>query len=131
MAQLTSLVLKDREATPVSHTFTPQEIRDNVAILVNSNGVPVGNERVGVSLRYTGNRYKAVLTLTAPTVVTETVNGVASPTVARTAYAEVHFSFPNTSTLQERKNVVGMTADALSSNQAMLNALFTELQNVY
>lgn len=131
MPQLTSVVLKDRETTPVNHTFTPQELRDNVGILVNTQGVPVGNERLGVSLRYTGKKYKAVVTLACPVVATEVVNGVSKPTVIRTAYAEVHFNFDNTSTLQERKNIAGMTADALSASQGMINAVITELQSVY
>lgn len=131
MPQLTQVVLKDRMTTPVDHTFSPQDLRDNVGILVNTQGVPVGNERLGVSLRYTGKRYKATVTLACPVVVTETVNGVSKPSVARTAYAEVVFTYDNTSTLQERQNIVGMLANALAGNQPMLNSVLTELQSVY
>lgn len=131
MPAFVPVVLNDRETTPVAHTFTPAGIEDNVATAVNTQGVPVGNERLGISLRHTGNRYKAVLKLTAPVVVQETINGVMKPTVVRTAYAEVHLSFSAESTLQERKNLVGMTYAALAPGQAMINSVITNLENIY
>lgn len=131
MPQLTPVVLTDRQATPVSHTFTPSDKKGNVGILVNNTGTPIGNERLGISLSNTNSRYKAVLKLSCPVVVSEIINGVTVPTVSRTSYAEVHFSFPPTSTLQERKDVVGMIYSALGSSQTMLNKVFTELESVY
>lgn len=131
MPQLAPVTLTDRESTPVDHVFSPQEINDNVGILVNTDGVPVGNERLGVSLRYTGNRYKATLTLQVPVVGEEVINNVSSPKILRTAYVEATFSFANTSTLRERKNVVGMFADALGTDQPLIDAVLTKLQNVY
>lgn len=131
MPQLAPVTLTDRESTPVDHIFSPQEIKDNVGILVNTDGVPVGNERLGVSLRYTGSRYKAAVTLQVPVVQDEVINGVSYPKILRTAYAEVTLTFANTSTLQERKNLVGMLQDALASDQPLMNSVLTELQSVY
>lgn len=131
MPQLAPVTLTDRESTPVDHIFSPQEIKDNVGILVNTDGVPVGNERLGVSLRYTGSRYKATVTLQVPVIQDEIINGVSYPKILRTAYAEVTLTFANTSTLQERKNLVGMLQDALASDQPLMNSVLTELQSVY
>jgi len=131
MPQIAPVTLTDRESTPVAHIFTPQEIKDGVGILANTVGVPVGNERLGVSMRYTGSRYKATVTLQVPIVQNEVINGVSYPKVIRTAYAEVNLTFANTSTLQERRNLVGMLQSALASNQALMNPVLTELQSVY
>lgn len=131
MPQLAPVTLTDRESTPVDHVFSPQEINDNVGILVNTDGVPVGNERLGVSLRYTGNRYKATITLQVPVVGEEVINNVSNPKILRTSYIEATFSFSNTSTLQERRNAVGMFADALGADQPLINAVLTKLESVY
>lgn len=131
MPQFVPVSLSDRETTPVTHVFAPTSIEKGVATAVNTQGVPVGNERFGISLRYTGNRYKAVITLSAPVVVQETINGVMKPSVVRTAFAEVHLSFGNESTLQERKNLVGMIYSALAPGQTMINSVITNLENVY
>lgn len=131
MPQLAPVTLTDRETTPVAHVFTPQGINENVGILVNTGGVPVGNERLGISMRYTGNRYKAVLTLQVPVVGIEVVNNVSNPKILRTSYVEATFSFANTSTLQERKNVVGMFANALGASQTLVDSVLTKLESVY
>ena len=133
MPQLQNLVVLDREATPVSHTFTPRNISDGVGEVVESSGVPIGENAVTVSLRRTApaNRYKAVVKGRFPIVQTQTVNGVSTPVVVRTANAELTFSFDATSTEQERKNVVGMMANALDPSKVLVNDLLTKLQGVY
>lgn len=131
MPQIAPVTLTDRESTPVAHVFSPLEIKDSVGILVNTKGVPVGNERLGVSLRYTGSRYKATVTLQVPVLQDEIINGVSYPKILRTAYAEVNLTFANTSTLQERRNLVGMLQGAFASNQPLMNSVLTELQSVY
>lgn len=132
MPQLQNLVLKDRKSTPVDHTFTPKDIVNGVGTVIESTGVPVGNSRVSIQTRQTPSGvYKATLRLAIPTVVTETVNGVASPKVARTAYANVEFSFDATSSEAERNDVVGMLADALAPTKTLVNDAVVKLQGVY
>ena len=132
MPQLQNLVLADRETTPVNHTFTPLEIKDGVGTVVESTGVPIGNNSYSVSLRKTPQgRYKAALKGQFPIVQTQTVNGVSTPVVVRASYVDVTFSFDGSSTEQERKNVVGMMADSLASGKVLTNDLLTKLQGVY
>jgi len=133
MPQLQNIVLMDRATTPVSHTFTPLDIQNGVASVVESNGVPIGNSKLSISLRKTpqAGKYKAVLVLSLPTVVTETINGVARPSVARTAYAEATFTFDATSTEQERKDLIGMFASSLDSSKVLVNDVLVKLQAVY
>jgi len=132
MSQLSNLVLTDRAATPVDHTFVPRDIVNNVATVVESTGVPVGDKRVTLSLRNTGNgNYVATLRFVFPVVNDQTINGVTTPVVVRTAYADVEFKFSATSTEQERKDMVGQVEDALGASQTMVNDLLTKLQGVY
>lgn len=132
MPQLGNLVVNDRETTPVAHTFIPDGIQGNSAAVVESTGVPIGNRRFVINWSQTGTgRYKRTVRLTVPTVQTSTVNGVSTPVVVRTAYAECTFTFDSTSTEQERANLVGMLADALSASKTLVNDTVVKLQGIY
>lgn len=133
MPQLVPLVLEDRHSpTPVEHTFNPRDIVGNVGSLTESSGVPIGDKLFTLSMTRTSQgRQKPKFVLTVPIVETQTINGVDSPKVVRTAYAEVSFSFADTSTEEERKNVVGMVQDALSADKALVNDVIVKLQSVY
>ena len=132
MPQLQPLVLTDRQSTPVNHTFNPEEISGGVASLVESSGVPIGDNRVTMSLRKTeGGNIKANLRFTFPVTATETVNGVDSPKILRVNRAEISFTFSNTSTESERNDIVGMVQDALSESKALTDGLIVDLQGIY
>jgi hypothetical protein len=133
MPQLQNLVLTDRAATPVNHTFVPREIDSSgVGMVVESSGVPIGDNRFSVGLRRTSEgRCKATLKGVFPIVQTQTVNGISTPVVVRTAYADVTFSFDSTSTEQERKDCVGMLASSLDPAKVLVNDTLVKLQGVY
>lgn len=131
MPQLQNLVLTDRKATPVAHTFTPFDIKNGVGTVVEQTGVPVGNNRFTVSLRRTGNRYKAQLQLVMPVTQNETINGITTPKVVRTAYADLSFTFDATSSDQERKDLVGMLQSSLDATKVLVNDSVVNLQGVY
>lgn len=132
MPQLQSLVLTDRASTPVDHTFTPRDVRGEVGTVIESTGVPIGNSRFSVSLRKTSTgKYKAALQLAVPVVQTETINGVSKPVVVRSGFAAAEFTFDETSTLQERKDVVGMFASSLGSSKVLVDSLVVGLEGVY
>lgn len=132
MPQLQNLVLTDRKATPVAHTFTPFDIKNGVGTVVEQTGVPVGNNRFTVSLRRVGNtRYKAQLQLVMPVTQNETINGIVTPKVVRTAYADLSFTFEATSSDQERKDLVGMLQSSLDAAKVLVNDTVVNLQGVY
>jgi hypothetical protein len=133
MPQLQSTVLQDRKATPVAHTFTPRDIVSGVGTVIETTGVPVGNSRLSVSLSQTASsgRYKATVKLAVPVVATQVVNGVSTPVVQRTAYADLQFTFDATSSEAERNDIVGMLADALGTGKTLVNDLVVKLQGVY
>lgn len=131
MPQLQNLVLTDREATPVNHTFTPRDIVSNVGAVVESSGVPVGDNRFTISLRQVNNRYKATIQLSVPVVQNQTVNGITTPVVVRTAFTDLTFTFDAQSTTQERTNFVGMLQSAMATNKALFHDTVVGLQGVY
>lgn len=132
MPQLQNLVLTDRAATPVAHTFAPRDIQSGVGAVVESSGVPVGDSRYTISLRQTASKkYVGTVKLSVPVVQNQTVNGVTSPTVVRTAYAEATFTFDATSTEQERKDLVGMFASGFDASKVLVNDTLVKLQGVY
>jgi hypothetical protein len=101
--------------------------------VIETTGVPVGNSRLSVSLSQTASsgRYKATVKLAVPVVATQVVNGVSTPVVQRTAYADLQFTFDATSSEAERNDIVGMLADALGTSKTLVNDLVVKLQGVY
>jgi hypothetical protein len=131
MPQLANLILTDRAATPVNHTLVPRDITNGVGAVVESSGVPIGETRFTVGVTKTASgRYKTTARLQVPIVVNETINGVTRPTVARTGYADVTFTFDETSTEQERKDLIGMFQSSLDSSK-WTNDVLVKLQSVY
>lgn len=131
MPALQNVVLTDRASTPVAHTFTPRDVKDGTGLLVNTAGVPVGEKKLTVSMRKTGSKYKGKLTLSVPVVVDETINGVVTPKVVRTAYATIEVQFDDTSSTQERTNLIGMLADSLGTGKVLVHNAFVGLEGVY
>jgi len=131
MPLLQTTVLADRETTPVNHTFVPRDVKDGRGVVVNSTGVPIGDERLTVAMKEATSRYNGEVKLVLPVVQNETINGVVRPTVVRTAYVTMNFSFDKSSTLQERKNAVGLAAAALATNKPLINDAFINLESVW
>lgn len=116
MPQLTSLVLKDGAATPANHTFAPRDITGGVATLIESTGVPIGDKRLSIALNRTQNgRQKVTMKLAVPVVQDQVISGISRPTAVRVAYADVTFSFDQTSGTQERKDVLAYAASLFSN----------------
>lgn len=114
MPQLNTLVLTDSANT--EHSFAPRGVDANgVATLVKSTGVPIGDEKLTISRSRTAQgREKVVMKLTLPVQQNATVDGISRPTVVRSAYAEVTFSFDGTSNTAERAVARSLVADLLA-----------------
>jgi hypothetical protein len=102
-----------------------------VATFVEAASVPIGERSLVIRTRKNGARYHTRLTLACPTLVNETINGVSVPSVPRVAFIDATFRFDDTSTLQERKNAVGMFANALAASQAVVDGSLTNLEGIW
>lgn len=132
MPALQSISILDRTpVTPVAHVFQPRDVLNGVGLVVNGSGVPVSDEKLSVAMKKSGNAFRGKLTLTVPVVATETINGVSSPKVIRTAYISLDCTFDALSTTQERTNIVGMLADALGTSKTLVHKALVDLEGVY
>jgi hypothetical protein len=128
----TNLVINDRAATPVAHTYTPDgDDTNGVHVFSEKTGVPAGNPRFTAAYRKSNGKFRPTLRLVVPVTQTQTINGVSTPVVVRTAYAEVNFTFDELSSDQERKDCVGLMANALASTQTQINDLLVNLSDIY
>jgi hypothetical protein len=131
MSARANLVINDRAATPVAHTYSPDGSAAGVHSYSEKTSVPAGNPRFTARLAKTKDKYKPSLRLAVPVVQTQTINGVSTPVVVRTAYAEVNFTFDGVSTDQERKDCVGLMVNSLSASQTQINDLVVGLSDIY
>lgn len=127
-----NLVINDRAATPVAHTYTPDgDDANGVHVYSEKTTVPAGNPRFTASLRKSNGKYRPTLKITVPVVQTQTLNGIASPVVVRTAYAEVNFTFDGLSSEQERADIVGLLVNAMAASQTQVNDMIVKLSDIY
>lgn len=133
MPQLQNLVLTDRAAAPVAHTFTPRDIRGNVGTVEESTGVKVGDKAFSISVRETTpkGKFKVTVKFAVPTVVNQTINNVTVPTVAYTNYVDATFTYDARSSEQERKDIVGMFQSAFDPSKQLVNDAVVKLQGIY
>lgn len=128
MPQLAALVLKDKSQD--SFTFSPEGIKDGVATLVNSTGVPIGEQKLTVAAsRTTTGRRKVSMRIAIPVVQDVVVAGISKPTVVRTAYADCVFTFDSTSNEVERGDIRALMADLLTGATAV--ACIEKLEHLY
>lgn len=131
MAQANTITVNDRETTPVAHNFVPRRIEPGNATFVEAASVPIGEKTLTISLRKSGKRFYVRVKMYAPVLVNELINGVSVPNTPRTALADCQFRFDDTSTEQERMNLVGMFANAFAANQAIVLGSVTKLEGIY
>jgi hypothetical protein len=132
MSARTNLVINDRAATPVAHTYTPDgDDANRVHVYSEKTGIPAGNPRFTASLRRTNGKFRPTLRFQLPVVQTQTINGVASPVVVRTAFVELNCTFDELSTDQERKDAIGLMANTLAAAQTQINDLLVGLSDIF
>lgn len=127
-----NLVINDRAGTPVAHTYTPDgDDKNGVHLWSEKTSVPAGNAKYSLSLRKSGDRYRGAIRLSVPVVQTQTINGVSSPVVVRTAYVEFASNFDSLSSAQERADAVGLLVNSLATAQTQINDAIVNLSDVY
>lgn len=132
MSARANVVINDRAATPVAHTYSPDGDDSNgVHLFSEKTGIPAGNPRLTMALKSSNGKYRPSLRLTVPIVQTQTINGVSTPVIVRTAYVELNATFDGLSTEQERKDAIGLMANLMAASQTMTDALLTKLENVW
>lgn len=130
MPAFASFAVNDRAITPVAHTFVPRA-KDPVPTWCEPGSMPAGERKFTLFSRKNGTKYRITLRLSNPTVVTEVINSVSVPKVARTQYGETTYTFTGDSTLQERKDTVGMHMNAMGASVAQIDSALTALEAIW
>lgn len=133
MPQLQNLVLTDRAATPVAHTFVPRDVVANVGTVEESTGVKIGDKTFSISVRKApeSGKNRVQVKMAVPVVVNETINGVTVPSVAYVSYVDATFTFDPRSSTQDRKDVVGMFQSAFDPTKLLVNDAVVGLQGIF
>lgn len=132
MSARTNLVVNDRAATPVAHTYSPDgDDQNGVHLFSEKTSVPAGNPRFTASLKKGNGKYRPSLRFQIPIVQTQVINGVSNPVVVRTAYVELNATFDELSTTQERADAIGLMANAMNASQTQINELLVNLSDIY
>lgn len=133
MANLQNLVITDRQPTPNNYTMTPDGEVGGVGYVAaaDASGITISKKRLALSRRVSGERVRFVEKWQFPLMVSQTINGVTVPTVAKIAYVDVTFNFSNLHTEQERKDVVGMVHSAHAPGKALIEDTIVKDTAVY
>lgn len=130
MPEATSVTLTDRATSPVDHEYFRNGGTNGVALFTTREGVLSGTERLSVSVRRSG-RSKVDIRLSRPVTGTATIDGVQRSVVTRVNRAQVVLDFAPDSTLQERKDLVGMLEDLLGTDQTEMTTVMTQVEEFY
>jgi hypothetical protein len=131
MPSVSSITVNDRATTPVAHTFAPDKEDNGVWVFRESTGVVKADPTITLRTRRLNGKIRTYLGFRIPVVQTETINGISAPKLVRTAYATLELTFDENSSLQERKDAVGMFANACASSQTMVDAVLTKAEGLY
>lgn len=134
MPSIQNVVLKDRQATPVNHTFTPRSVSDGAGTVAEAaaSGTAVGENRLVVSARTTaGNRRKSDQKFTFRKVAMSTINGVEVPQIVDTAYVTVTYDFGPNWTEAERNNIQGQVEDSQKATCLLVYNTVVKAEAVY
>lgn len=124
--------LVDAKATPVTHTLAPQAWDKNgvMRYIEPHAEVSLGDLTLSASYTHTASgNDKVRCVLSKPMIHAETwQNGIKNWTVARTAFADITFTFTREHSLEERQDMVAMVQSLFDpSNTDVLGALFQRI----
>jgi hypothetical protein len=129
MPAIGNIVINDDETTPVAHTFAPVTTDGSLAKLANRTGsMPAAFETLSVEMRQPASAtgaYRLVVKTNDP--VEATVNGV--QTVVRNSSCELTFNFSQSSSSQERLNLLKMMSNLLS--HATVKSVAQNVEPIY
>lgn len=121
-------------ATPVTHTLVPNRIdAQGVAHYVEAGATSLGDLKATVSLRRTADngKIKFNLRIAQPVVANETINGVVSPKLLRTAYADLTFTADSSSSAQERGDILRLLGNAIDTLDTQTFTVWKDNLGVY
>lgn len=131
MPAIGNLTINDGQSTPVAHTFGPVVANGNESRWADrSGGKPAGYLLINSRQKDPSNgarNYRMQFEIVLPTVATDPTTG--KDYIARTARCNVEFVLPESSVLQERKDVRAYCRNLLADS--MVTSIIENLEHVY
>lgn len=134
MPAIQNLVVTDRQTTPVNHTLTPEDVATGgigIVSVADATGAAISKKSLSFSRRKTATRIRFTEKWKFPVMVTEIINGVSIPRVARVAYVDIVFNFDENHTEQDRKDVLGMIHSAHAVGKVLIEDAIVKDQAIY
>lgn len=133
MPNLATVVLNDRKATPVAHSFLPRASSAGLGVCVEntSSGSAIGENQLSIFSRKNAQKQKGALKLAIRKVASQTVNGVTTDVVLGNAYVNIDVTFDAIFTEAERNDVVGMAYSALAPTQTFVHDVIVKGNSVF
>lgn len=134
MPTLQPVVLTDRQATPVNYTLNPKSGPAGgpaTVAVADATGAVITEKRLSISTKRSPGRTRVTLRLSIPVIVTETVNGVSTPVVARTGLVDCTFVTTDQHTVAEKNDLVGMFASALGASKVLVNDVIVKGEDIW
>jgi len=131
MPAIGNLTINDGQSTPVVHTFSPVVTNGLESRWADrSGGKPAGYLLVNSRQKDPSNgarNYRMQFEIVLPTVATDPTTG--KDYISRTARCNMEFVLPESSVLQERKDILAYAKNLLA--QAMVTSIVQDLEHVY
>lgn len=133
MPSLQNLVITDRQGTPANVTLVPDGAKDDfhTVAAADASGVAISKKRLSIKRRVSGDRIRVTEKWAFPVMVSQTINGVVVPTVARVAYVDITWNFHNTHVEAERKDVIGYIYSAHAPGKVLTEDTIQKDQDVW
>lgn len=136
MGQIQPIVIKDAAATPADHTFTPQvaqKASEPAVWYERVNGTPLGYNRITALVTTRINApSKVSIVIAKPELATFAVGccvDTSTPQVSYTEFANISFSLPAQSSLQNRKDILAFAKNLLANVQ--ITKMVEDLEPAY
>ncbi len=131
MPAIGTMTINDGQATPVAHGFDPVTTTGNDSRFADrSSGVPAGFPQISLTQKDPANgarNYRMQFNIVLPTVEVDPITG--QKKVTRTARFNGEFVLPESSVLQERKDILAYAKNLLATANA--TAVVQNLEHVY
>jgi hypothetical protein len=130
-----TISVDDQESTPVTHDFVREYIDGVIARWrEKSASSSLGHWPLSLSVRepkptQKEPHYAVTIKWAMPVVVTETINGVDHPIVARRFYSDHNLKLPASATEQECKNFAELTANLMDA--ALVRSVLENREHVF
>lgn len=130
MATFSNITVNDRETSPVAHVFVATSRPSGDSVLLKEAGVvPAGDSTMVARVQRMGDgSYRCRLTTKIPVIGTRVADGITEYLLLDEAFAETIYRFSSKSTLQQRKNVIGIHANAMAAAITTVNDAFTKVE---